>query len=182
MEGWKWIEVAANFPFGHDQGLRRLEGSPADLTAEEQASVDALHAEYDTLQEKYEDADELPDEVDARLGELEEALEAFENRPDIFKPAEMVHAGAFVSIDAEGGLQVVRRSCVVVSAVRTRPHSSRRPPSPIPSVVQERRTPMVGTRIHRRPRVPRSPSPGKRAPRRTKTMSSGRCPTGSSPS
>jgi ParB family transcriptional regulator, chromosome partitioning protein len=106
-EGWKWIEVAANFPFGHDHGLRRLEGSPADLTAEEQASVDALHADYDTLQEKYEDADELPDEVDARLGELEEALEAFENRPDIFKPAEMVHAGAFVSIDAEGALHVV---------------------------------------------------------------------------
>jgi ParB family transcriptional regulator, chromosome partitioning protein len=108
VEGWKWIEVAANFPFGHDHGLRRLEGSPPDLTAEEQASVDALHAEYDTLQEKYEDADELPDEVDARLGELEEALEAFENRPDIFKPAEMVHAGAFVSIDAEGALQVAR--------------------------------------------------------------------------
>jgi ParB family chromosome partitioning protein len=60
-EGWMWIEVAANLPFGHDHGLRRLEGSPAHLTAEEQASVDALHAEYDTLQEKYEDADELPD-------------------------------------------------------------------------------------------------------------------------
>ncbi len=107
-EGWKWIEVAANFPFGHDHGLRRLEGSPADLIAEEQASAGALQAEYTALQEKYEDADELPDEVDARLGELEEALEAFENRPDIFKPAEMVYAGAFVSVDAEGALQVAR--------------------------------------------------------------------------
>jgi ParB family chromosome partitioning protein len=46
--------------------------------------------------------------VDARLGELEEALEAFENRPDIYKPTEIVHAGAFVSIDAEGALQVER--------------------------------------------------------------------------
>src|SRR6185437_15619368 len=107
-EGWKWIEVAASFPYGHDHGLRRLEGIPADLTAEEQAIAAALQAEYTALQEKYEDADELPDEVDARLGELEEALEAFENRPDIFKPAEMVHAGAFVSIDAEGALQVAR--------------------------------------------------------------------------
>ena len=107
-EGWKWIEVAASFPYGHDHGLRRLEGPPAVLTAEEQASADALQAEYSALQEKYEDADELPDEVDARLGELEEALEAFENRPDIFKPAEIVHAGAFVSIDAEGALHVER--------------------------------------------------------------------------
>ena len=103
-EGWKWLDVAASFPYGHDHGHRRLEGTPADLTSEEQASFDALQAEYDALQAKYEDADELPDEVDARLGELEEALEAFANRPDVFKPAEIVHAGAFVSIDGEGAL------------------------------------------------------------------------------
>ena len=95
-------------PTAHDHGLRRLEGEPADLTAEAQTSAEALQAEYDALQAKYEDADELPDEVDARLGELEEALEAFENRPDIFKPAEIVHAGSFVSIDAEGALHVER--------------------------------------------------------------------------
>jgi ParB family transcriptional regulator, chromosome partitioning protein len=107
-EGWKWIEVAATFPYGHDHGLRRLEGVPANLTSEEQASVDTLQAEYDTLQAKYEDADELPNEVDARLGEIEEALAAFENRADVFKSAEIVHAGAFVSIDGEGALQVER--------------------------------------------------------------------------
>ncbi|MBO4225314.1 ParB/RepB/Spo0J family partition protein [Bradyrhizobium neotropicale] len=107
-EGWKWIEVAASFPFGHDHGLRRLEGQPADLTAEEQASLDALQAEYTALQAKFEDADELPDEVDARLGELEAALDAFENRPCVFNPAEIVHAGAFVSIDAEGSLRIER--------------------------------------------------------------------------
>ena len=107
-EGWKWIEVAATFPYGHDHGLRRLEGVPANLTSEEQASVDTLQAEYDTLQAKYEDADELPNEVDARLGEIEEALAAFENRADVFKSTEIVHAGAFVSIDGEGALQVER--------------------------------------------------------------------------
>src|SRR6266853_304763 len=107
-EGWKWLDVAASFPYGHDHGHRRLEGTPPDLSSEEQASFDALQAEYDALQAKYEDADELPDEADARLGELEEVLEAFANRPDIFKPAEIVHAGAFVSIDGEGGLQVER--------------------------------------------------------------------------
>ncbi|RTL75382.1 MAG: ParB/RepB/Spo0J family partition protein [Bradyrhizobiaceae bacterium] len=122
-EGWKWIEVAPSFPYGHDHGLRRLEGAPAALTAEEQVSADALQAEYSALQAKYEDADELPDEVDARLGELEEALEAFENRPDTFRPAEIVHAGAFVSIDAEGALHVergyVRREDEAASVVAT---------------------------------------------------------------
>jgi ParB family chromosome partitioning protein len=107
-ENWKWIEVAPSFPYGHDHGLRRLEGEPADLTIEEQVSLDALQAEYTALQEKYEDADEMPDEVDTRLGELEEALAAFEDRPHIFDAAAIPHAGVFVSIDAEGALHVER--------------------------------------------------------------------------
>lgn len=107
-EGWKWIEVAPSFPYGHDHGLRRLEGEPADLSTEEQASLDALQAEYTALQEKYEDADEMPDEVDTRLGELEQALAAFEDRPHIFDAAAIPHAGAFVSIDIEGTLHVER--------------------------------------------------------------------------
>ena len=107
-EGWKWIEVAPSFPYGHDHGLRRLEGEPADLTIEEQVSLDALQAEYTALQEKYEDADEIPDEADTRLGELEQALAAFEDRPHIFDAAAIPHAGAFVSIDTDGMVQVAR--------------------------------------------------------------------------
>src|ERR1700688_276319 len=34
-EGWKWIEAAVDFPYGHDHHLRRLDGTPLDLTAEE---------------------------------------------------------------------------------------------------------------------------------------------------
>jgi ParB family chromosome partitioning protein len=107
-EGWKWIEVAPSFPYGHDHGHRRLEGEPADLSAEEQVSLDALQAEYTALQEKYEDADEMPDEVDTRLGEIEEALAAFDDRPNIFDAAAIVHAGAFISIDTDGTLHVER--------------------------------------------------------------------------
>ena len=107
-EGWKWIEVAPSFPYGYDHGLRRLEGEPADFTMEEQVSLDALQAEYTALQEKYEDADEIPDEVDTRLGELEQALAAFEDRPHVFDAAAIPHAGAFVSIDTDGTVQVAR--------------------------------------------------------------------------
>jgi len=107
-EGWKWIEAAPSFPYAHDHGLRRLEGEAADFTAEEQASLDALQAEYTALQEKYEDADEMPDEVDARLGELEQALAAFEDRPHIFDATAIAHAGVFVSIDTDGTLHVER--------------------------------------------------------------------------
>ena len=107
-EGWKWIEVAPDFAYGHAFGLRQLRGETVALTAEEEATRDALQAEFDRLSDEYQDADELPDEVDERLSELETALEGFETRPVVFDPAEIRRAGAFVSIGADGHLRVER--------------------------------------------------------------------------
>jgi ParB family chromosome partitioning protein len=107
-EGWKWIEANVDFPFGHTHHLRELDGTPTDLTAEEQATIDALQAEYAKLEAEYEDADELPDEIDARLGKIETALAAFEDRPVSYDPAEIGRAGVFVSINADGRLSVDR--------------------------------------------------------------------------
>lgn len=107
-EGWKWISVAVDFPYGHADGLREVEGKPVDLSPEEQITTDALEAEQAKLESDYQDADELPDEVDQRLGEIETALIAFEERPMIYDPAEIARAGVFVSIDPEGRLSVDR--------------------------------------------------------------------------
>src|ERR1700733_11833786 len=107
-EGWKWIEVAIDFPYGHTRGLRELEGVAIDLTSEEQATIDALKAEYAKLEEEYDGADELPDEVNERLGEIEAALAAFGDRPVTYDPTDIARAGVFVSIDAEGALSVDR--------------------------------------------------------------------------
>jgi ParB family chromosome partitioning protein len=107
-EGWKWISVAVDFPYGHATGLRELDGKPADLTTEEQATIDALNTEQAKLESDYQDADELPDEVDQRLGEIESALMALEDRPVLYDPTEIPRAGAFISIDSEGRLSVDR--------------------------------------------------------------------------
>jgi ParB family chromosome partitioning protein len=107
-EGWKWIEVNVDFPFGHTHHLRELDGTPTDLTAEEQATIDALNAEYAKLEAEYDDADELPDEVDVRLGEIETALAAFKDRPVSYDSAEIGRAGVFVSIGSDGSLSVDR--------------------------------------------------------------------------
>lgn len=114
-EGWKWISVAVEFPYGRTDGLRELDGKPVDLSPEEQTTIDALNAEQAKLESDYQDADELPDEVDQRLGEIEAALVAFEDRPMIYDPAEITRAGVFVSIDSEGRLSVDR----VMSGRRT---------------------------------------------------------------
>ena len=79
-EGWKWIEVAVSFPYSHAYSMRQLIGTTVGLTEDERATREALRDEYDRLEAEYAEADELPDEIDARLGEIEQALEAFENR------------------------------------------------------------------------------------------------------
>ena len=107
-EGWKWIEVAPDFAYGHTYGLRQLRGEPMPLTAEEQATRDALQAEMDGLEATYAEADELPEEVDQRLGEIETALAAFDDRPVVFDPQDIGRAGAFVSIDGAGNLRIER--------------------------------------------------------------------------
>ena len=108
VEGWKWIEVAIDFPYGHTRGLRVLEGIAADLSPAEQATIEALNAEYAKLEAEYDGADELPDEVDERLGEIETALAAFDDRPVTFEPVDIARAGVFVSVDAEGAFSVDR--------------------------------------------------------------------------
>ncbi|MAN76225.1 MAG: DNA-binding protein [Rhizobiales bacterium] len=107
-EGWKWLEVAPDFSYGHTSGLRRLRGEPVPLTIEEENTRTALQAEYDRLLEEHDGADDLPDAVDARLGELETGLESFENRQLSYDPDELSMAGAFVSIAGDGSLRVER--------------------------------------------------------------------------
>ncbi len=107
-EGWMWVEVAPDFPYGHTYDLRRLIGEHRPLTDEETTAHEALRAEFDQLEKTYAEGNEIPEEVDQRLSEIETALAAFEERPVIYDPAEIARAGAFVSIDGSGGLRIER--------------------------------------------------------------------------
>jgi len=107
-EGWKWIAVAVDFPYGHTNGLRELDGEPVDLTPEEHATLEALNVEYAKIEQDYQDADELPDEIDQRLGEIEAARSAFDARSLRYEQADIARAGVFISIDTEGLLLVDR--------------------------------------------------------------------------
>jgi ParB family transcriptional regulator, chromosome partitioning protein len=107
-EGWRWVEVAPDFPYGHTYGLRRLSGKEVALTKKETRARDALKAELDKLEKEYADAEEIPEEVDGRLGEIETALAEYEQRPVVYDASEVARAGAFVSIDVSGALRIER--------------------------------------------------------------------------
>ncbi|WP_299589374.1 ParB/RepB/Spo0J family partition protein [uncultured Tateyamaria sp.] len=107
-EGWHWVEVDTDFPYGHTYGMRRMAGEVEPMTDEEAATYDALKTEFEKLEADHADADELPDEVDARLGEIETAMETLQDRPVRFEEDELAIAGAFVSIDSSGRMRVER--------------------------------------------------------------------------
>ena len=107
-EGWKWSEIAIDFPYGHTTGLRRLPGTQAPVTEEEQVRYDAAVAEYNRLSEENESADELPEDADQRMAELEAEIASIVERPSIYDRAEIARAGVFVSIDHDGRLKVER--------------------------------------------------------------------------
>jgi len=107
-EGWKWITVACDFPYGYTDRLGRLSGETIEMTIEEQSAHSALKDEFERLEEKYAQADEFPDDVDQRLGEIETALAVFDDRPVRYEPACIARAGVFVSIDGDGNLLIER--------------------------------------------------------------------------
>jgi ParB family chromosome partitioning protein len=107
-EGWKWVEMAPEFPYGHSYGMRRLSGARRPLTDEEIAQVEALRAEAERLEEEAAAADEVSDDADARLAEIEAEIDALTQRPAVYDPAEMAMAGVFLSIDGNGALRVER--------------------------------------------------------------------------
>ena len=107
-EGWKWIEAAPDFAYGHHFGLRQLRGDTVLLTADEEATRDALRAEYDQLEEEYAAVDDIPEAIDQRMTEIETMLGTLDDRPVAFDPEEITRAGAFVSIDGAGALKVER--------------------------------------------------------------------------
>ena len=113
-EGWKWIEVSVNLPYGFGFGMRHLNGEQAPMTDAESASHAKLLAECQTLEAEYAEVDEYPEEIDARLADLEAAMDALEHRPLVFDPAEVVRSGVFVCLDRDGELsplaQTARRS------------------------------------------------------------------------
>lgn len=109
-EGWKWIQAAQEFPYGHTHGLRQIVGEEESLNAEDEARRDALLKEQEEIERRYfqDDGEEIPEDVEKRLIKIEGLLEEINDCPILYDPADIARAGVFVSIDDEGNLNVER--------------------------------------------------------------------------
>ena len=107
-EGWKWISVAVGFPYGHDDGLRELEGKPADITVEEQATIDALKPSMTGSRPNIRMRTNCPTRSTSVSARSKRRCWPSKTEPMVYDPADIVRAGVFVSIDSEGRLSVDR--------------------------------------------------------------------------
>lgn len=107
-EGWKWVEAAFDFPYGHTSGLRRFYGERVEYSEEELARHDALKAEYDKLDAEYAEAESYSEETEARLEELGNALDTLNDRPYVFDSQDVARGGAFISLAANGEPRIER--------------------------------------------------------------------------
>ena len=105
-DGWKWVEAAISFPYGHTSGMRRIYAEPAEMSAEEIARYDAVKAEYDALDAKYAEMEDADQEIEDKLDQLGAELDGFGDRPQAYDPVQKAIAGAFVTLGANGQLQV----------------------------------------------------------------------------
>ena len=110
-EGWKWIAVAVDFPYGSTSDLRRLTGETEALSEEQCATRNSLCEKYDRLEEQYAEAEALPGDIEQRLSMAERdrdraggirkssgSLQSFRHRP----------GWRIRSIDRDGGLDRAR--------------------------------------------------------------------------
>ncbi|WP_257551687.1 ParB/RepB/Spo0J family partition protein [Sphingopyxis sp. DBS4] len=107
-EGWKWVEQAVDFPYGHTYGLRPIDGEESASSEEDEARLEALREEADRLEDQWAGEEDIPDEIAARIQAIDEEIAPLVSKPLLYDPAEMAIAGAFVSIDVDGSLHIER--------------------------------------------------------------------------
>ncbi|APH74970.1 ParB/RepB/Spo0J family partition protein [Aquibium oceanicum] len=105
-DGWKWVEAALSFSYGHTSGMRRVYAEPAEMTDEEIARYDAVKAEYDALDAEYAEMEDADEAIEDKLEQLSAELSVFDDRPSVYPPALKAIAGAFITLAANGKLQV----------------------------------------------------------------------------
>jgi ParB family transcriptional regulator, chromosome partitioning protein len=105
-EGWKWVEVHAEFAYGMAAGLRRVYPQAAEPTDEEQARLDALEQEYETLSIQH-DGQEATPEIEAAFDQLEAEIADLRGRA-AYDPVDVARAGVFVCLGYDGAVRIER--------------------------------------------------------------------------
>ncbi|WP_372395347.1 ParB/RepB/Spo0J family partition protein (plasmid) [Azospirillum sp. HJ39] len=100
-EGWKWVEVQTHVTYERRNTFARIHAEDVPLSEADAAELERLEQEYDALAEQ-DDADP------AALAALDEQMQTIRAREDHWSAEKLAIAGALVSLDYQGAVQIDR--------------------------------------------------------------------------
>jgi len=103
-EGWKWVDIALDIDHS-EMDFRVLRPQPVALSDDEDAEHKRLSEEYTEL---FDQSDEPNEETSERLEAIEERIAELEDREKSYTPETLAIAGAIVTLDHEGDLDILR--------------------------------------------------------------------------
>lgn len=104
-EGWKWVEVAAEFDYERASAMSSIHTVPKALSEVEQAKLTALQEELEALCNDAEQDD--PSEAAlAEINRLEAEIAALTE--EAYAPDDIARAGAFVALGHDGEARIER--------------------------------------------------------------------------
>lgn len=105
-EGWKWVEIMPRLDYARLRGFDRVHPERMPLPIDQQEELDRLTAEYDSLIEAH--GEDPESEIAAQLDALSEEIEKLAEGVSLWQPEDLALAGAIVSIDQGGTVQIER--------------------------------------------------------------------------
>ncbi|WP_186178086.1 ParB/RepB/Spo0J family partition protein [Burkholderia gladioli] len=110
-DGWDWVEVIPVLDYTAQASFLRVVPTVVEPSAEQRREMEAIQARLDAI-EAEQQADDTDDETYERLEEEATALgvrhAAIEDSLAVYTPLQMAGAGAIVTIDHDGTLEILR--------------------------------------------------------------------------
>ncbi|MGE5512914.1 MAG: ParB/RepB/Spo0J family partition protein [Bacteroidota bacterium] len=116
-EGWHWVETVPEIAYGALSDFSRRFPDHVDLPDDEQAELDALSQEYDSLVDSDDDNAE-------RLAEIEARMDALTAKTEVWSADALAVAGVLVTLGYDGDVRVERglvRKIDLPKASKTQP-------------------------------------------------------------
>lgn len=106
-EGWAWVECAIDLDWNALAAFRRAYPERGELDTAAKAEIDALQGEYDALSDVLE-ADDQNAQALERQGEIESRIDAIRQSFDRWPAETLAVAGAIVTVDGAGHIEIKR--------------------------------------------------------------------------
>jgi ParB family chromosome partitioning protein len=105
-EGWKWVDVLFDYPYGH--GMQSIRPQQREMTEGEAEAESTARAALEEATAQWDDEDEPSDELQARVAALEADLERMCETRNVYPAEAMATAGALITLSHDGTVRIER--------------------------------------------------------------------------